>query len=207
MKNTRIILASGSPRRKELLEMVGLEFQVMVSNQEENYSSSKPKEIVKELALMKARHVAFEYLEMLSEKGKEQKAADDDKVVIIGADTIVVIDDQVLEKPKDKEDAFLMISKLQDNVHQVFTGVALLNKVESETFQKVSFVVETKVYVNKMTEDEIWDYIQTGESFDKAGGYGIQGGFAKFIEKIEGDFYNVMGLPVARVYKELKELL
>jgi len=102
---------------------------------------------------------------------------------------------------------FLMISKLQDNVHQVFTGVALLNQVESETFQRVNFVVETKVYVNKMTEDEIRDYIQTGESFDKAGGYGIQGGFAKFIEKIEGDFYNVMGLPVARVYKELKELL
>jgi len=206
MKNTPIILASGSPRRKELLEMVGLEFQVMVSNQEENYSSNKPKEIVKELALMKARHVAFEYLERMSEKREGQESTDD-KVIIIGADTIVVIDDQVLEKPKDKEEAFLMISKLQDNVHQVFTGVALLNQVESETFQRVNFVVETKVYVNKMTEDEIRDYIQTGESFDKAGGYGIQGGFAKFIEKIEGDFYNVMGLPVARVYKELKELL
>jgi len=205
MKNTSIILASGSPRRKELLEMIGLEFQVMVSNQEENYVNSKPKEIVKELALMKAGHVAFEYLEMLSEKCNG--LADDEKVIIIGADTIVVIEDQVLEKPKDKEEAYLMISKLQGNVHQVFTGVALLNKIELESFQRVNFVVETKVYVNKMTEDEIWDYIQTGESFDKAGGYGIQGGFAKFIEKIEGDFYNVMGLPVARVYKELKELL
>jgi len=207
MKNPSIILASGSPRRKELLEMVGLEFQVMVSNQEENYLSSQPKEIVKELALMKARHVAFKYLELLPKKKVDPKPTDNEKVIIIGADTIVVINDQVLEKPKDKEEAFLMISKLQDHVHQVFTGVALLNQVEGLTFQKVNFVVETKVHVNKMTEDEIWDYIQTGESFDKAGGYGIQGGFAKFIEKIEGDFYNVMGLPVARVYKELKGLL
>ena len=213
MKNQVVILASGSPRRRELLEMVGLEFEVMVSNQEESYISTKPKEIVKELALKKAWHVVSEVLEAFSQE-KE--------VLIIGADTIVVVDEQVLEKPEDEAEAFEMIKKLQNNVHQVYTGVALLktshvfgewsgknleegDQLTSKWFQRRNFVVETKVFVNPMTEDEIWEYIKAGESLDKAGGYGIQGGFAKFIEKIDGDFYNVMGLPVARLYQEIKK--
>ena len=236
MMEERIILASGSPRRKELLEMLGLKFEVMISNQEESYTSTNPKEIVKELALKKARHVAYEILEqdslekeqeLLGEQSEDNEAASVTKskeVIIIGADTIVVVADQVLEKPEDEAGAFEMISKLQNNVHQVYTGVALLKRSRlmkekglenlgsdwdstSEWFQRVNFVVETKVFVSPMTEDEIWDYIRTGESLDKAGGYGIQGGFAKFIEKIEGDFYNVMGLPVAKLYQEMKNML
>lgn len=215
MKNQVVILASGSPRRRELLEMIGLEFKVMVSNQEESYTSTKPKEIVKELALKKARHIVGEVLESCPQ---------DEEVLIIGADTIVVVDDQVLEKPEDEKEAFEMIHQLQNNMHQVYTGVALLKtshalrewrtkdqeeeeQKTSEWFQRKNFVVETKVFVNPMTDDEIWEYIKKGESLDKAGGYGIQGGFAKFIEKIDGDFYNVMGLPVARLYREMKELL
>ena len=215
MKKQTIILASGSPRRRELLEMVGIEFEVMVSNQEESYTSTRPKEIVKELALKKARHIVYQVLESMPQE-KE--------VLIIGADTIVVVDDQVLEKPGDEAEAFEMIKKLQNNVHQVYTGVALLKtshvfselngmNIEEEDqgtgewFQRVNFVATTKVFVNPMTEDEIWKYIKSGESLDKAGGYGIQGGFAKFIEKIDGDFYNVMGLPVARLYREIKKML
>ena len=236
MMDERIILASGSPRRKELLEMLGLKFEVMISNQEENYTSTNPKEIVKELALKKARHVAYEILEQgslgekkefVGEQTEDNKPAGVTKnkeVIIIGADTIVVVVDQVLEKPEDEIGAFEMIKKLQNNVHQVYTGVALLKRsnlikekdpkndgsdcnLTPEWFQRINFVVETKVFVSPMTDDEIWDYIRTGESFDKAGGYGIQGGFAKFIEKIEGDFYNVMGLPVAKLYQEMKKLL
>ena len=232
MMDERIILASGSPRRKELLEMLGLKFEVMVSNQEESYTSTKPKEIVKELALKKARHVAYEAitLSQLCESSSAYEALERDslekeqEIIIIGADTIVVVADQVLEKPEDEAQAFEMIGKLQNNVHQVYTGVALLKRnglmkekgwenfgrgcnSTSEWFQKINFVVETKVFVSPMTDDEIWDYIRTGESLDKAGAYGIQGGFAKFIEKIEGDFYNVMGLPVAKLYQEMKKLL
>jgi len=232
----RIILASGSPRRKELLEMLGLKFEVMVSNQEESYASTKPKEIVKELALKKARHVAYEVLEILSSEKEQEHVGEDSEdnqsadmtrnqeIIIIGADTIVVVGDQVLEKPEDDVGAFEMIKKLQNNVHQVYTGVALLKKSNlmkekgweslgrvcdstSDWFQRINFVVETKVFVSPMTDDEIWDYIRTGESLDKAGGYGIQGGFAKFIEKIDGDFYNVMGLPVAKLYQEMKKML
>jgi septum formation protein len=178
----------------------------MVSNQEENYTSKEPKEIVKELALMKANHVAFELGGQKGINAKNLSLANNEEVIIIGADTIVVAAGQVLEKPEDKKEAFWMISRLQDNGHQVFTGVAILKGTELKNLKRTNFVVETKVYVSQMTDDEIWSYIETGESFDKAGGYGIQGGFAKFIEKIEGDFYNVMGLPVSRLYEEIKKL-
>jgi septum formation protein len=221
MKDTLILLASGSPRRRELLKMVGLEFEVMVSNQEESYKSKKPKEIVVELAFKKGLWVADEVYNTSLKKSDESLSQE---MIIISADTIVVLEGEVLEKPGDDKEAYEMIKKLQGNEHQVYTGVALFKgsgvlreedlknpKLErcplSERFQVVDFVVETKVVVNEMTEDEIWNYVRSGESLDKAGGYGIQGGFAKFIEKIEGDFYNVMGLPVARLYQEIKKLL
>jgi septum formation protein len=221
MKDTLTILASGSPRRRELLKMVGLEFEVMVSNQEESYNGTKPKEIVKELALKKGQWVADEVLNYQFTKSDESL---NQEILIISADTIVVLEGEVLEKPGDDEEAYEMIKKLQGNEHQVYTGVALFkgSRLPTESdltdskkgccsvsggFQIVDFVVETKVIVNEMTEDEIWSYVRSGESLDKAGGYGIQGGFAKFIEKIDGDFYNVMGLPVARLYQEIKKLL
>ena len=209
MEGLRIILASASPRRSELLKMMGLEFDVIVSNQEEDYTSIHPDMIVRELALRKAQHVASFLME---------------QALVIGADTTVVVNQQILEKPKDEDEAFQMIHTLQNNWHQVYTGVALVKwedrtqykncfeKVsfsdfaESECLQIKTFAVETKVYVNEMSDEEIREYIKTGESFDKAGAYGIQGGFAKYIKKIEGDFYNVMGLPVARLYQEMKKL-
>jgi len=186
----KIILASASPRRKELLEQIGLEFEIITSDQEEHYQNTIPEEIVKELALMKAEHVA-------SEIGAKD-------LLVIGADTIVVLDGEILGKPEDEEDAFSMLNRLRGRVHQVFTGVALLDYDRKGKKEIRNFSVETKVYVCEMQKQEIWDYVRTGEPMDKAGAYGIQGKFAAFINRIEGDYYNVVGLPISKIYQEIK---
>lgn len=192
----RIILGSASPRRRELLTQIGAEFEVRVSDKEEVYHSTAPEEIVKELALMKAENVA-------SELSDEESLAD---TVVIGADTVVVLDERILGKPKDEEDAAQMLRKLQGRSHEVYTGVAVLAYNSAGHRQTVNHAVETKVFVNEMTEEEIRAYIATGEPMDKAGGYGIQGRFAPFIDRIEGDYYNVVGLPVSYVYRTLRQL-
>lgn len=191
----RIILASASPRRRELLEQIGIKFDIKISNKEEIYKSTVPEEIVKELALMKAENVSSE-LELAERK----------QTIVIGADTIVVLDGKILGKPKDEEDAFQMIYSLQGRTHQVYTGVALIVFDEEGILQTNSHAVETKVYVNKMTDYEIQEYVKSKDPMDKAGGYGIQGRFAAYIEKIEGDYYNVVGLPISYIYHELKEV-
>lgn len=188
----KIILGSGSPRRKELLSQIGVPFEVRVSEKEELYTQTIPKEIVKELALMKAENVASE----LPAKN----------TIVIGADTVVVHQDQILGKPKDEQDAFRMIQSLQGDVHQVYTGVAILDFDEDGEKTVISHAVETRVSVNPMSEEEIWKYVQSKEPMDKAGAYGIQGKFSAFIEKIEGDYFNVVGLPVSYVYQMLKQL-
>lgn len=188
----KIILGSGSPRRKELLSQIGVPFEVRVSEKEELYTQTIPKEIVKELALMKAENVASE----LPAKN----------TIVIGADTVVVHQDQILGKPKDEQDAFRMIQSLQGDVHQVYTGVAILDFDEDGEKTVISHAVETRVSVNLMSEEEIWKYVQSKEPMDKAGAYGIQGKFSAFIEKIEGDYFNVVGLPVSYVYQMLKQL-
>lgn len=218
--NKRVILASGSPRRKELLAMIGVEFEVISGNQEENYKSTQPAEIVKELALMKAEYVATKI-------AKEYKK----EFLVIGADTIVVLDNQIIGKPADEAEAFEMLYRLQDRSHDVYTGVTLLdysfdkcNKNKDELEDKlmnqeesicndvglrkkaINFTVKTKVNIDKIGDEEIRDYIRSGDPFDKAGGYGIQGRFAVFVKGIEGEYYNVMGLPVASLYKKVKEL-
>lgn len=209
----RIILGSASPRRRELLEQIGLEFEIVVSDAREHYKSTRPEDIVRELALMKAEHVAKEVerrekerAEQASIPGLDTGEAHLRNVVILGADTIVVRDGQILGKPSDEEAAFSMLKSLQGRMHQVYTGVAVLNFDGSGSLRTISHAEETKVYVHEMTDEEIRRYIAAGESMDKAGAYGVQGRFAAFIDRIEGDYYNVVGLPVAYLYHTVKEL-
>lgn len=192
MKRT-IILASASPRRRELLAQIGVEFAVAVSNKEEHYESSEPAGIVRELALMKAENVASEQSQPLQ------------NTVILGADTIVALDGKILGKPADEEDAYRMLTSLQGRTHEVYTGVAFLFYDREGRTQVRTHAVQTRVHVHDMTPEEIRCYIATGEPMDKAGAYGIQGRFAAYIDGIDGDYYNVVGLPVSYVYQMLKE--
>jgi septum formation protein len=191
-----LILASASPRRRQLLEQIRIPFQVLVSEAEEIWHGTRPEEIVKELALLKAKAAANKFSQ---ETGGE--------ALLLGADTVVVRDGEILGKPEDEKDAYEMLHSLQGRSHQVFTGVALLEIEKSG--QKIRFLhaEETKVFVHAMTPEEIWDYVRTGEPMDKAGAYGIQGSFAAYIDRIEGDYFNVVGLPLACVYQNLKSWL
>lgn len=191
MKNRKIILASASPRRKELMALAGYEFEINVSHKEECYQSTEPDEIVKELSLLKASDVADH---------TEQK-----DVVIIGADTVVAYHGKILGKPQSKENAFQMIKSFQGDKHQVYTGVAILKFDAKGNKSLINHAVKTDVYVNPMTDEEIWNYIEKDNVMDKAGAYGIQSGFAIHIEKIEGDYFNVVGLPISYIYEALKE--
>ena len=205
----RIILGSASPRRRELLEQIGISFEVRVSDKEEVYHSLIPEEIVKELALSKAENVADD----LREKQEQVKQISFDKknnvlldTIVIGADTIVVSDGSILGKPKDEADAVRMIRSLQGRSHKVYTGVAILDYDDEGKRKSVVHAVETEVFVNPMSDEEIREYAATGEPLDKAGAYGIQGQFAAYIERIDGDYHNVVGLPVSYVYRQLKEI-
>lgn len=194
----KIILGSASPRRRELLSQIGVSFEVRTSGREEIYHSAIPEEIVRELALMKAENVAGDLADEQNEAPKD--------TIVIGADTIVVLDGKILGKPVDEKDAADMIGALQGRSHEVYTGVAILD-YDAQGEKNVSVhAVGTKVYVNPMDEAEISAYIDTGEPMDKAGAYGIQGRFAAYIDRIEGDYYNVVGLPVSYVYQALKRI-
>ena len=187
-----IILASASPRRRELLTQIGIKYEVIPSKMEEVITSTVPKLVVQELAKQKAEDIASTRIE--------------DGSIVLGADTVVALDGEIMGKPSDEEDAYQMISKLQNNVHQVYTGVAISYRKDGEIVSH-TFYEETEVYVYPMTEKEIRDYISTGDCMDKAGSYGIQGTFAAYIKGIKGDYNNVVGLPVGRVYQELKKIL
>lgn len=184
----KIILASASPRRKELMMLLGAEFQVVVSDCEERITKDIPEDVTMELSRQKAEAVA-------EHVGRSN--------IVIGADTIVSLEGRILGKPSGKEEAYEMISSLQGKVHQVYTGVTILSK---EKKIENTFFVKTDVTVTSMTEEEICEYINTKEPYDKAGAYGIQGLFGKYVESIAGDYNNVVGLPVHRLYKELKGL-
>lgn len=204
----RIILGSASPRRRELLEQIGISFEVRVSDREEVYHSREPEAIVKELALAKAENVAEDLQEkkdLAQETGREGKN-ELRNTIVIGADTIVVSDGSILGKPKDEADAVRMIQNLQGRSHKVYTGVAILDFDKEGKRTSVVHAVETEVFVCKMSAEEIREYAATGEPLDKAGGYGIQGRFAAYIEWIDGDYYNVVGLPVSYVYQQLKQI-
>ncbi len=185
----KIVLASNSPRREYLLKLIGLDFIVYPSNVEEDEGEviKSPKEIVLKNALNKARAVSryFPY------------------AIIIGADTIVVLNGKILGKPKDKKSAIEMLSKLRGKTHQVFTGIVVWETPEDRYYTRV---VKSLVKMRDYSMEEIINYVETGEPMDKAGAYGIQGKGAVLIEKIEGDYYNIVGLPLAPLYLLLKKL-
>lgn len=194
----RLILASGSPRRKELLEQIGAEFEILPAKGEEVITSTIPSQVVMELSSQKAEEVAGRFEVELGVSAKDKESA----VIILGADTVVAYDDQILGKPKNKEDAVNMLKLLSGNTHSVFTGVTLI-WCKNGIREKQSFFAETKVTMYPLTEQEIQAYVETGEPMDKAGAYGIQGKGAVLVEKIDGDYNNVVGLPVAMVCRKL----
>ena len=172
-----IVLSSASPRRAQLLEMLGLEFAIKPSTKEEAaVEGASPEEMVMALAASKA-----------SDKGD----------VVISADTIVYFNGKVFGKPKDENDAFDMLKTLSGNTHEVYTGICVNGKCDYE---------KTYVTFRKLEDEEIWSYIRSGEPMDKAGAYGAQGKGALLIEKINGDFFNVMGLPISKLSLMLKEV-
>lgn len=193
---SRLILASASPRRSELLWQIGLTFEVIPSGAEENPESTEPSMMVQELSRMKALDV-FENL------SDEERSA----VIVIGADTLVFCDGKVMGKPADEQMAFDMLTQLAGNTHQVYTGVTLIGQSNADAQPKVqSFYEKTDVVMFPMSEDEIKAYIATGEPMDKAGAYGIQGKCAAYIKGVNGDYNNVVGLPIGRLYQEMKKL-
>lgn len=181
-----IILASGSPRRKQLLEQIGLEFRVAVSEVDETVEEGlPPARIVEWLSAQKAEAVA----------AKAGPGA-----LVIAADTIVCLEDTVLGKPADELEAFTMLTALSGCRHQVYTGITLLRDGERRTEHEV-----TSVTFRPLTEEEITAYIATGEPRDKAGAYGIQGVGALLVERVDGDYFNVMGLPLCHLGQMLRE--
>ena len=211
MKETKIILASASPRRKELLSQIGLTFEVIVSDVEEKVTTDVPHEVAEELSFLKASEVA----KMLIDAREQERTCYSDLVkehamaaenTIIGADTIVVCDGKILGKPKNRQDAFDMLMMLQGNTHQVYTGVTVI-KLREKGFSQRIFHEKTDVAFYPMSKDEIWEYVDTLDPMDKAGAYGIQGFCARYIKGIRGDYNNVVGLPVGRLYQELQLFL
>lgn len=182
-----IILASKSPRRKELMGLIPVTFEVITKEVEEKIDVNKtPEENVKQLAEQKAYAIAQVYSDRW----------------VVGCDTIVVSEDRIMGKPKDAKEATCMIETLQNGWHKVCTGVSLMHVQKGIN---KSFVVTSLVCMKALTRQEIAWYIQTGEPMDKAGAYGIQGYAGNFIEKIEGDYFNIVGLPVSALYQVLKE--
>ena len=210
-KDVTLILASGSPRRRELMQQIGLSFEVMPAKGEEKITSDEPSEVVKELALQKA-------LEVFNKKTSENFPTKNKSIIVIGADTVVSYRHKILGKPKDRADAIRTISSLQGDCHEVYTGVAIVFQ-DAEPFDPVRFFFqdengqmkcdicaeETQVEVYPMSQEEILRYCDSGEPYDKAGSYGIQGAFAAYVKGIRGDYNNVVGLPIARVYQTLKQ--
>ncbi len=178
-----IVLASGSPRRAELLTMAGYEFEVMKTDTDENVEASDPAELVK----------------ILSQRKAEDAARLTDKVVI-AADTVVALDGIVLGKPSDTEDAKGMLAQLSGRSHSVFTGITLRRGDVA-----VTEAHETKVYMRDISDAEIDAYVSTGDPMDKAGSYGVQGRAGMFVSRLEGDYYTVVGLPLCRVSEILRD--
>lgn len=184
---SKIILASASPRRKELMELAGYEFEVICADIVEVVpEEAMPQEVVMSLALQKAQAVAAEHKE----------------AVVIGSDTVVALDGKILGKPHSEQEACEMLRSLSGRTHKVFTGVAIVcgGKVKN-------FFDETDVEFYSLGDDEIKKYVATGEPTDKAGAYGIQGKGSVLVKRINGDFFSVMGLPIAKLYREMSDFV
>jgi len=181
----RIILASNSPRRKELLSQVGVTFEVIPSEFEEHLIELPPEKLVEHFAYMKAKDVA---------------QAQNEEALVIGSDTIVCLD-EIMGKPRNKEDAFNMLKKLSGKHHRVLSGLSIINTATGESMTEHE---STRVKMKELSDAEIMAYINTGEPADKAGAYAIQGMGSLFVEGIEGDYFNVVGLPLFRLGKMLE---
>ena len=211
-QTVRLVLASASPRRRELLSKIGLEFTVMPSTQDDNANPTEAGALVQELSRQKAEDI-WEQLsggqgqnpdadqEQISEETQEPNlnGKRQPELLVIGADTVVCCEGKILGKPHSREAAAEMLTALQGRSHEVYTGVTLYSQSETVTFFEC-----TQVEFYPMTEVEISEYIDSKEPMDKAGAYGIQGLGARFVKGIRGDYNNVVGLPVGRLYQELK---
>lgn len=193
----RIVLASASPRRRELLSQIGVEFEVKPADGEERIISTEPSKVVEELSGQKAMFTA-KALE--KENGHVPEGC-----IVLGADTIVSYEGRILGKPSDKEDAIQMLSMLQGNTHQVYTGVTVL-KEKQGSWKSHTFFECTDVIFYPVTMEEIVEYVNSGDPMDKAGSYGIQGAWGAYVKGIHGDYNNVVGLPVARLIYETKKI-
>lgn len=188
----RIILASKSPRRKELMDLLNVNYEVIVSDADETLEDILTmEEQSKELAYVKAKAVFDE--------------TQGDRIVI-GADTLVYKDNQKLGKPENAENATKMLKQLKNSTHQVCTGIAILVK-KGDFFSEITDCSTTSIHIKDMTDKEIQDWIATGKAFDKAGSYAIQEEFAKFIDKIVGNYSSVVGLPIDKVYDIIKNFI
>lgn len=189
-----IILASASPRRSELLKQAGFSFTVVPSTIEETRTETVPGQLAEDLAFQKANDV-YETV-----KGNYT----DQDFMVIGADTIVYYDGEVLGKPADEQEAFDMLKLLSDRTHQVYTGLVIILKKDGE--KQIHLLHErTDVTFYPISDEELKDYIATGDPLDKAGAYGIQGAFAVHVKEIKGDYNNVVGLPIARLYQTIRD--
>lgn len=188
----RVILASKSPRRKELLSMITTDFEVIVSASDENVQEDlKPSEKVVEIAKQKAQDIF---------------ASQEGDVVVLGSDTIVVADnDEILGKPKDYDDAVRMLTTLSNKTHKVMTGVSIIYRKDGKV-EESNFCDIADVHVKKISKEEIDKWLETGNAWDKAGAYAIQQEFAVHIDKLDGNYATVMGLPIHAVYDEFKRL-
>ena len=230
--NKKIILASASPRRRELLSQIGLDFEVVVSETEEKITSTEPAKVVEELSAQKAEAVWEKLCSMTASQGSvtnaerleegsgvsrtdegsevydpEQKSGESTitDIIVLGADTVVACDGKILGKPANTEAAVAMLTMLQGRGHEVYTGVTILYEENGER-KTLTFHEKTTVHFYPMTDAQIREYVATGDPMDKAGAYGIQGLCARYISGIVGDYNNVVGLPVGRVYQELHGL-
>ena len=201
--NKKIILASASPRRRELLTQIGLDFDVVVSETEEKITSTEPAKVVEELSAQKAEAV-WEKLAVSGVCDPEQTSGEATitDIIVLGADTVVACDGKILGKPADTEAAAAMLTMLQGRGHEVYTGVTILYEENGER-KTLTFHEKTTVHFYPMTDAQIREYVATGDPMDKAGAYGIQGYGALLVERIEGDYFNVMGLPVCRLGRML----
>lgn len=199
----KIILASASPRRRELLTTLGLDYTVLVSGVEEQVTETEPAKVVEQLSEQKAGDVLQRLLRATEQEDLLWDGKED--LLVIGADTIVAVDGQILGKPTSSKHAAEMLGWLSGRRHQVYTGVTLYHHSRGKTCRH-TFHECTQVWFYPMTEEEIGWYIGTGEPMDKAGAYGIQGLGSRFVKAIEGEYSNVVGLPVARLYQELRAM-
>lgn len=188
--NMRLILASGSQRRRELMTMCGYDFDIVVSDADEDISELDPEKLVSALALRKAS-------EVYSRVNRES----DDELVVVGSDTVVSFDGSIIGKPKDERDAVRILTLLSGKTHHVYTGVAVIAAGEVQTECDI-----TEVTFSKLSEAEIEAYVASGEPMDKAGSYGIQGPFGMFVERIKGNYFTVIGMPLPRLYRMLKNV-